>query len=75
MYFYQNKKEDAIPPNHKWIGYPCDIYMSEYNCFNCNKTEHTSELVRVEWRGLISLLCKDCVEKIFVNKEEEENVR
>lgn len=47
--------------------------MSDYSCFNCNRTEHTSDLNRVEWRGLVSLLCDNCVEKIFV-KEDLKNV-
>lgn len=45
--------------------------MSEYSCFNCNRTKHTSDLVRVEWKGLVSLLCSDCMEKIFVKDEQE----
>ena len=45
--------------------------MSDYDCFNCNETTHTSDLVRVEWRGLVSLLCPKCIEKIFIKNDEE----
>ena len=45
--------------------------MSEYECFNCKTPTHTSELDRVEWKGLVSLLCRKCIERIFVEGEQK----
>jgi hypothetical protein len=47
--------------------------MSEYPCFNCGELNHcTADLVRVEWRGKVSLLCRRCIDKIFVEDEEKQ---
>lgn len=47
--------------------------MSDYSCFNCNKSEHTYDLLRVEWKGLVTLLCHDCINRIFVKEEQNQN--
>jgi hypothetical protein len=44
--------------------------MSDYSCFNCSKTTHVSELNEVKFRGLVSLLCDECIEKMFVDMND-----
>lgn len=44
--------------------------MSDYICFCCLRTTHTSELNRIKTKNGIELICNDCLE----NDCDEPNV-
>lgn len=39
--------------------------MSEYKCFICKQTKHTSKLTVIKLDGIETLVCEDCMIKNY----------